>query len=809
MRDFFANLFGKEQMNDPGQDDGKPQVAATFEKGDLIAGEYLIYRLLGKGGFGEVYLAYIPEEHAACALKTIRTDFLAHAASTEAFKREALLWVNLEDHPFILTARVVRQFSRRLFVGMDYIAPDARGRVSLSDHLASTRGPLDADDSLKWAIQFCYGMEHALQRGIKCHRDIKPTNILITLDGTLKISDFGLAMAAQAAWKEELGSVVMEKDGGTFGLSLLRTEGKRVCGTPGYIAPELLLGREADVRSDVYSFGLVLWQMANGSPVPPFHIPYEKAANIEDYLRRVFEQQTKGRAPNAGGPLQSAIERCLSPEPSQRYANFAELRRELEPVLRRRTGRVVELPKGRERTAGFWNSKGISLDELGQHEDAVTCYDKALEIDPRSVITWSNKGTALGALGRHEEAIACLDQALRLNPQSAPAWSNKGNALDALDRYGDALACFTEALKADPRLARAWTNNGRTMGKLRRYDEALTCFDKALEIEPLYAGAWALRGITLAQLGRYEEAGACQKKAEEIDPQCADDLKRILAARGNHDVALGSFKRDAANWNRRGTELGQAGQHEDALACFANALEIDPKYGAAWYNRGSTFGSLGRHEEALICYTQALEVDPHLFDAWERKAHALASVGRYEEAVACFTKALELAPQSIACWNNKGKALEALGRLDEAIPCFTRALEIDPLRALAWDNKAVALRGLGQYQEALACAFKALEIEPRNPYFWSNKGAALFEAGQLEEAVQCYARAVEINPKYASAWSNEGIVLGALGRLDEAITCFDKALEIDPNFTDALENKRRAVEIAQSAPEVTDEDIPF
>ncbi len=823
MKKIFADLFAKRRVHNPDQKSAESGREATFKRGDVIGGEYVIYKLLGKGGFGEVYLTYIPESRLVCALKTIRTELLAQPPSREAFKREAVLWVNLEEHPFILVARHVFESSRRLFVGMDYIAPDARGRVSLADHLAIARGPLDTDECLRWTIQFCYGMEHALQRGIKCHRDIKPTNILIALDGTLKISDFGLALAAQAAWTEEPGSVVTEKDGGSFGLSLLRTDGKRVCGTPGYIAPEIFLGRQADVRSDIYSFGLVLWQMAKGSSVPPFHVPYEKIANVEDYLCELFDQQMKKRVPDVGSPMQEVIERCLSPDASQRYASFEELRRELDAVFRRRTGRVIELPRSANRTAGFWKNKGVSLDELGRHEEAISCYDKALEIDPQDVNTWSNKGTALGALGNYEEAIACFDKALEIAPDSSVAWVNKGQVLKMLSRYESATVCFDKALRCyetliaplhealgvNPESALAWANKGEALDALNRYDEALTCFAEAARINPRHANAWKGQALALAKLGRLQEASGCSAKAAEIDPQWEDDLRRMLAARGDHDTALGSFKPDATDWNSKGTALAQAGRHEEALACFANALDIDRRFGAAWYNRGSAFGSLGHHEEALTCYTQVLEVDPHFFDAWERKAHALGSLGRYEEAVTCFTKALELTPQSIACWNNKGKALEALGRLDEAIACFTKALDIDPSHGVIWDNKGAALRGVGRYEEALACSLKAIEVEPRNPYFWSNKGAALFEIGQLEEALHCYATAVEVDPKYASAWNNKGIVLGALARLDEALMCFDRALKIDPNFTAALENKRKAVEIAQSAPEVTDEDIPF
>jgi serine/threonine protein kinase len=142
---------------------------------------------------------------------------------------------------------------------MDYIAPDERGRVSLLDHLAQARGPLDTERALSWAIQFCFGMEHAYRHGIACHRDIKPANILITQHGALKITDFGLAVAAAASWKEKGGSLKAGKEEGSFELSLIQAEGRRICGTPGYIAPELFMGEDANARSDVYSFGLVLW----------------------------------------------------------------------------------------------------------------------------------------------------------------------------------------------------------------------------------------------------------------------------------------------------------------------------------------------------------------------------------------------------------------------------------------------------------------------------------------------------------------------------------------------------------------------
>lgn len=242
---------------------GENSSPVEWKPGDVIGWKYEMCGTLGKGGFGVVYLVRNRQTGEVCALKTFRGEFLADGNARKAFKKEALLWVNLDEHPFILTARWVQEFSDRLFVQMDYVAPDEQGRVSLANHLAKAGGPLDSDQILEWAIQFCLGMEHANAHGIKCHRDIKPANILIAQDGTLKITDFGLAAAVEVAGRDtagQVGSIVTGSVGNGLGLSLLKVDGKVLCGTPGYMPPEIYRGEPADVRSDIYSFGLVLWQ---------------------------------------------------------------------------------------------------------------------------------------------------------------------------------------------------------------------------------------------------------------------------------------------------------------------------------------------------------------------------------------------------------------------------------------------------------------------------------------------------------------------------------------------------------------------
>jgi serine/threonine protein kinase len=511
MKGFFGSLFGRVQERRPETKPGPPvrreaaRQGATelYKKGDVISWNYEVHGTLGKGGFGVVILVYDREMGALCALKTFRDEFLNDAGAREAFKKEALLWVGLEQHPFILAAQWVVEVDGRVFVAMEYVAPNADGRVNLGDYLSPAAGPIDVDQALKWAVQFCLGMEHALGHGIKCHRDIKPANILIAQDGGLKIGDFGLADGAEAVWRLagcRGGALAVGGVDGSFGLSLMQTRGKARCGTPGYMPPEVYRGDGADVRSDIYSFGLVLWQMAAGSASPPYTVPYR--GDLEVYLRKIYEQQMGGRLPRVDGLLWPFIERCLCPKPEGRYASFRELRGALEPILERRTGKKVEVPQVAERTSAFWVRRGGSLGALGRQEEAIGCCERALAINPRSTSAWCIKGCALASLGRREEAIGCYDEVLAVEPGQMASWYNKGNALAALGRREEAISCFDKALAITPRFAHVWNNKGAALAALDRREEALRCYEQALALDPRDGKARSNMGALRKALGR-------------------------------------------------------------------------------------------------------------------------------------------------------------------------------------------------------------------------------------------------------------------------------------------------------------------
>jgi tetratricopeptide (TPR) repeat protein len=627
MKSFFDNLFGKKQVpskiqkrNESVQQNEPPSEADDlYKKGDLIGGEYEVRGTLGKGGFGHVYLVRHCETGVVFALKTFRDEFLDDPKARDAFKKEALLWVNLENHPFILSATVVVEISGRLFVFMKYIAPDAQGRANLADHLVQTSDSLNTKQILKWAIQFCLGMEHAVAHGIECHRDIKPANILITQDGTLQIGDFGLSRAAETAWRQshsQNGLLVNGSGKNGFSFSLMQSDGKFRSGTPGYIAPEVYRFEGADIRSDIYSFGLVLWQMVAGSQVPPFMVPWR--GDMEIFLQGIYEKQMTGHAPRMKGPLVLAIDRCLRPNPSERFGSFRELRKVLEPIFEEITGQMFEKPQTGKQTVDFWHKKGVSLSALKRHNEAVGCYDRALQIDPRYSSALIGKGVALIELGQHEEAIGCYDKALTINPRDADAWNNKGAALIDIGRLQEAVNCYDRALVIDPQNINAWSNKAGVLRNIGRPEEAITCFDKALAIDSRFVNALTGKANALQNLGRHKEAVGCYDKALEIHP------------------------RDAKTWNLKGIALSALGQKKEGIDCHCKAIEIDPQSTEGWKLKGASLDELGQCEEALKYYNQALAIDPLDAIVWNNKGNALCKLGRAEESIECYDKALTI-----------------------------------------------------------------------------------------------------------------------------------------------------------------------
>jgi serine/threonine protein kinase len=579
-----------------------------YRNGDVIGISYRIKELIGQGTFGQVYRAYFRNSGKDCALKTFHDRYLGNKTVRESFRREASTWVALERHPFIVPAYLVEEINGRLFIAMECVEPDQRNvaiggvdRVSLSRYL--TGNPLRVDKVLDWSIQFCQGMEHANSHGVRVHLDIKPQNILIGPDEKVKITDFGTALNVDGG--------VQKKPQKSSSLSKNNTENQHrvICGTPGYIAPEVYLkGRlAADVRSDIYSFGLVMWQMASGSWNPPFKAVH--VFNAIKYAGQVYELQTEGPVPHIKTPLWDVIEHALRVEPSERYNNFAELRAALEELLRHHTGRTIETPANPTRDADFWNNKGISLECLGRTEEAIDCYNKAIDMDKKYVHAWTNKGAAIRSLGRHEQALDCFDKALAIDGGFAYAWHGRANVLTSLERYEEAIDNYRKALEVDKGFYVAWGGQAHVFSLLGRHEQATVCYDEVLKKDRMNIEALADKALSLEALGRHKEALFYLDKALELNSI------------------------DPSIWNNKGGILNRISEYENALVCYEEAIKIDNNFVMAWENMARTLFNLGRTTNAIKCCEEVLNREPHRASTVFLKAACEDVIGHRQNAI--------------------------------------------------------------------------------------------------------------------------------------------------------------------------------
>lgn len=556
-----------------------PLSGAAFRKGDRIGDDYEVRDVLGAGGFGIVYLVYHRQTKSAYALKTFRDELLNDARTREQFRKEARIWVELERHPNLVRAYQVTEFQGRLFVALEYIAPNEDGLNSLDGYLRQSQPELR--QSLEWAIQFCDGMIHAHAKGIRCHRDIKPANIMVTQNRILKISDVGLAGVFSATPKSQ--GIIVNVRNNAVGMSLLTVEG--AVGTPTHMPLEQFADAAlCDARSDIYSFGVVLYQMRNRGQLP--FLARLPQGNSEKEMMRFWVEMRKLHAeapvPKLNSRLQPIIQRCLEKDARRRYQTFGQLREDLAAVLKRECGAIFAPPPARDLEAWELCNKGAALAVLRQDEQALVCYDEALRLAPQFADAWNNKGLSLRNAGRTEEALVCFEEAIRINPRLPQAWINKGNCLRDMGRYTDAMSCLDRALNLDSSSTSYWLNKGDILLGLGRMDEASECFTNAVRLNPLSAPAWYRQGLYYQSLGKMHEAIGCFEKSIELHPT------------------------DIASWCSKATCLSALSRNEEALEVINGALAVAPLPAFGWFIKAGIEEQLNRVSEAAKSLRQFL-----------------------------------------------------------------------------------------------------------------------------------------------------------------------------------------------------------
>ena len=307
---------------------------------------------------------------------------------------------------------------------------------------------------------------------------------------------------------------------------------------------------------------------------------------------------------------------------------------------------------------------------------------------------------------------------------------------------------------------------GNAYAQLNRFSEALTQYN-TLEssMAVISFQLYHNKGLTLAALDRHGEALACFDEAIQLEPN------------------------ESKAHNNKGNMLAALGRHDEALACFDEAIQLDPNEFKAYNNKGVSLANLLQYNKALACFDETIQLEPNESKAHNNKGHLLATLGRHDEALACFDEAIRLKPDDAGAHYNKGISLADLHRYDQALACFDEAIRLEPDDSDAHYNKGSLLADLHRYDQALVCFDEVIRLKPDDTDAYNNKGASLAALDRQDEALVCFDEVIRLKPEIAEAHYNKGVSLAALDRHDEALACFDEAIRLKPDDTDAQHSK--------------------
>jgi non-specific serine/threonine protein kinase len=670
---------------------------------------YRILEELGEGGMGIVFKAEDTMLNRTVALKFLQNVRFAGEEQRGRFIREAQTAAAL-DHPGICTVYEVDEDDGHIFIAMAYVEGS-----DLKDLLQS--GPLEIDDAVQLALQIGRGLEAAHQKGI-VHRDVKCSNIMVSSQGQVKITDFGLA-------KEEGGTDISKTTMGA--------------GTPAYMSPEQSRGDEVDQRTDIWSLGVCLYEMITGEM--PFRGAFD-AAVMYSILNEDFKPASDLR-PGIPHELEKILAKALAKDPDERYQHMADFLEHLESPV---SASGLDEPAETAQRCKPHSIAVMPFEDMSPNQDQEYFCDGiaeeiinslsqlgGLRVAARtSAFTFKGKHEDIRVIGRKLGAEAVLEGSvrkvgdrLRVTVQLIDVaegytlWSERfDRRLKDVFKIQDEIAgSVVQAMEI-----KLSERDGRMLAKTATLDHQ--AYDLYLRGREFYRQTHR-RGINYA-IEMYENA-------IERDPDYG------LAYAGLADCysyLFSFFDSDEANI-------------EKAMALSRKALELDPELAEARVSRGRAYYFRGRYDEAEREFKRAIRLNPQLSSAYESYARVYYSQGNLDRAAWLYEQASNLDPESFDAPILLAQTYRGLGQTDKVNEALEKGhnkvskhLELNPDDARALYMKAIALAVAGDREQAFEWLERALAIDPEDPMILYGAACVCAVAGKQELSIDYLEKAL-------------------------------------------------------------------
>jgi len=721
--------------------------------GSTFAGRYQIIEELGKGGMGKVYKVFDTKIKEKIALKLIKPEIASDRDTIERFSNELKLARKIR-HKNVCGMFDISEAEGAHFITMEYVGgEDLKTMIRMS-------GMLGLGTVFSVGKQICDGLAEAHSQGV-VHRDLKPTNIMIDKEGNARIMDFGISRS--------LGSRELTGEG-------------VIIGTPDYMSPEQAEGKEADARSDIYSLGVILYEMVTG------RVPFEGDTPLAIAVKHKTEVPRDPKLVNAQIPedLSRVVLKCLEKDKEKRYQSADELHLELEKIEKGipTTERVMT---GRKPFTSKEIRVKFSLKKL-----LVPSLVTVALIVIAMIIVWRvipQKAATSARSAKHSIAVLPfedLSQAKNYESLCDGISETLINALTNIEGLwvpARTSAFFFKGKTLDVR------EIGQKLGVENVLDGSVQAAEDNLRVTAR---------ISNTQDGRQVWSETYNRKMADIFAIQDDIAKaivtvlkiKLLGDKGGPLVKNYTENLQAYNLYLQGRYFWKKRTAEDikkAMDCFNQAVALDPKYALAYVGLADCYLLLVQYgrspikdvlPKARTAVLKALEIDETLAEAHTSLAMIMKTDWDWENAKKEFKRAIELNPNYTTAHHWYNILLKDMGRLDEATIEIKQALELDPLSLIINVNLGVLLYLKREYDKAIQQHLKTLELDQNFAQGRLRLGECYRQKEMLKEAIAEFQKARTLFGNSPYGLGELGNVYALAGKKNEAIDVLTNLQEL-------------------------------
>ncbi len=709
--------------------------------GSTFAGRYQIIEELGKGGMGKVYKVFDQEVQAKMALKLIKPEVSADKNTIDRFRNELKIARDI-SHKNICRMYDLGREAGNYFITMEYVSGE-----DLKSFIRRSR-QLVVGTAIFIAKQVCDGLAEAHRLGV-VHRDLKPGNIMIDKEGNAKIMDFGIARSISV--KGITGAGVM-------------------IGTPEYMSPEQVEGKEVDQRSDIYSLGIILYEMLTGQ------VPFEGDTPFTIGVKQKSEIPKNPRELNVQIPqdLSRLVLKCLEKDKERRYQNADELRADLEKIEKGIPTTERPIPKRKTVTA-----KPITV-TLSRKKLLIPTLIIAL-VAIAAIIWFAFLKKKVPLLPEQKRSIAII------------SFENQtgDKAYDYLSKVIPNLL-ITDLEQSGFFNVTTWERIYDLLKQVGKPDTEFIGRDLGFElcqkdgVEVIVLGSVTKAGNTFVadakvmDVGTKKLLGTANSRGDSPDSilkNQVDDLSRQIAkgvglseqkfaAATKRIGELTTDSLEAYNYYIKGQQEGEKLHQGQSHQYYEKAVELDPNFAMALRNLGGESLKRAKALSKNVTEKERLYIEASYASGIEKNEPKAISIRR---------QIVEKYPKEKGAYYTLGNGAE---NPQEAIEFYRKALELDPNYAPALNHISYSFLQLRQYDQAIDAFKKYVSVRPGDANPLDSLAEAYFQMGRLDDAVETYNKALQVDPGYYNSMLVIGYICALRGDYSQAFKWVDRAITV-------------------------------